>query len=185
MLRVVAAAILDWFRSLLANPSNRLVSRFVLYFGIFVWLRELARPVVGEWVARSTARMVYWVMLPFTSQIVVSGRVVSFDGFPVSIIQECTGVIEAMMFAAAVLATATTWKNRAFGLLVGIPIICTFNVLRIVLLLVAGRHDPYLFDYLHFYFFQGAFILVVTLSWLAWFMWLVLVREKEGVTFRA
>jgi len=180
----VAAAILDWFRSLLANPSNRAVSRFILYLGLFVWLRELALPLVGEWLTRTTARMVYWVMRPFTEQIAVFDRVVSFDGFSVSITQECTGVIEAAVFAAAVLAHTTTWKNRAFGLLVGIPIICAFNVLRIVLLLVAGRHDLSLFEFLHVHFFQGVFILLITSLWLAWFM-LVLVREEKGVALRA
>jgi exosortase/archaeosortase family protein len=180
----VAARILDWFRLLLASPSNRLVSRFILYLGLFVWLRELALPLVGEWLTRTTARMTYWVMRPFTEQIAVFDRDVLFDEFSISIIQECTGVMEAVVFAVAVLAHATTWKNRAFGLLVGLPIICAFNVLRIVLLLVVGRHDPSLFESLHAHFFQGVFILLITLLWLGWLMWLVLVREDEGVALR-
>ena len=183
-MRVVAAAILNWFRSLLASPSNRAALRFMLYLGLFVWLRELAFPSDDGWLLRTTARMLYWVMRPFTEQIAVFDRVVSFDGFSVSIVQECTGVIEAIVFGAAVLAYPTTWKNRAFGLLVGIPIIFVFNVLRVALLLVAGRHDPSLFDSLHLHYFQGVFILVVTSLWLAWLMWLVLVRKEEGVAPR-
>jgi len=183
-MRVVAAAILDWFRSLLANPSNRAISRFILYLGLFVWLRELAFPSDDGWLLRTTARMLYWIMRPFTEQVSVYDRAVSFDGFSVSIVQECTGVIEAVVFAAAVLAYPTTWKNRAFGLLVGIPIIFAFNVLRIVLLLVAGRHDLSLFESLHLHYFQGVFILLVTSLWLMWLMWLVLVRKEEGVARR-
>jgi exosortase/archaeosortase family protein len=64
------------------------------------------------------------------------------------------------------------------GLAAGFPAIYLFNLIRIASLLVIGRHDRELFEFLHLYFWQGTLILLVSSCWLAW-LFLVVGREES------
>jgi exosortase/archaeosortase family protein len=93
-----------------------------------------------------TAKIEYYLFRLFTTEVTVSERMVVYGGFPVKIIEECTGVYEVIIFAAAVLAFPTGWKKKAVGFGLGIPLIYFFNVMRIMVrvhasLFLAGDHD--------------------------------------------
>jgi exosortase H (IPTLxxWG-CTERM-specific) len=102
-----------------------------------------------------------------------TGRFVTYEGFAVEIVGECLGLYEILIFAAAVLAYPASWKERGQGLLLGTAIILSFNLVRIVALLLVGRHLPGLFEFFHLYFWQGTLVLLVAAAWLAWLQWVV------------
>ena len=104
----------------------------------------------------------------FTDHVTHSLKVVSFKGFAVHIIEECTGVYEIMIFAAAVLAFPTEWLKKWVGLGLGIPILYSFNVIRIAVLMLVGKYAPEYFDFMHLYFWQATLILMITSVWLLW-----------------
>ena len=77
---------------------------------------------------------------------------VVFGGFSVQIIEECTGLYEILIYAAAVLAFPTTLVRKGIGIVLGAPLLYAVNVLRIAFLMFAGRFYPATFDFMHLYF---------------------------------
>ena len=169
-------------RALWANPLLRFVVLFLLYLTAsavaYPILRDRYRFVLDA-VMRGTARLEYYVFRVFTPDVSTSDTLVVFQGTSVRIIEECTGIYEAIIFASAVLAFPTSWKNRSIGLLFGCPLIYVFNAVRITTLIAALRYYPSAFDFMHLYFWQATLILMIMSVWALWFFKVVL-REEKG-----
>jgi archaeosortase B (VPXXXP-CTERM-specific) len=126
-----------------------------------------------------TAELVYRVASLFSSDARLdAGSIVFLGNFPVAVIDECTGVYEAVLLGAALLAFPTSWGRTAIGFLIGFPLIYAMNVARIVMLLFVGRNFPYVFEFMHVYFWQVTMIAMVATVWLAWVLWVV--RDDGG-----
>ena len=169
-------------RELWANRALRFVVLFLVYLVIaalaYPELRERHRPVL-EALMRGTASLEYWIFDWFTDDLALNNTVVVVRGFSVKIIEECTGVYEAVIFAAAVLSFPTTWRKKLIGFAFGIPMIYAFNAIRITVLIVVGRSFPALFDFMHLYFWQATLIAMITSVWAIWIFKVVL-REESG-----
>ena len=153
------------------NPAYRFVLLFLVYLGTIAYLYPKLRVRYVEVVdalAEATAYIEYLSFSIFTDQVTHSHKVVAYKGFAVHIIEECTGVYEVMIFAAAVLAFPTAWAKKLVGLGLGIPILYSFNVIRIGVLMIVGKHWPDYFDFMHLYFWQATLILMITSVWLLW-----------------
>lgn len=125
-----------------------------------------------------TAELVYRTMSLFSSEVEFARpNVVSFGRFPVAIIDECSGVYEAVLLAAALVAFPTGWGRIALGFLIGFPMIYAMNLARIAMLLVVGRDYPHLFEFMHVYFWQVTMIAMVASTWLLWVRWAVRAGE--------
>ena len=146
-----------------------LVSIALLYSG--VRLRYGAYFGVTETV---TAKAVYLLMSFFTSDVKLEDDTTIFFGpFPVQIIEECSGIYEALLLGAALLAFPTRWYKTVLGFAIGFPLIYAMNIVRIAMLLVIGRYFPHSFEFLHLYFWQGTMIAMVASTWLIWVLWVV------------
>jgi exosortase H (IPTLxxWG-CTERM-specific) len=133
--------------------------RFGSYFGV---------------TATVTAEVVYRVMSLFSSDVqLTGGTTISYGPFPIEIIEECSGIYEALLLGAALLAFPTAWYKTALGFAIGFPLIYAMNIARISVLLVIGRYSYRYFDFLHLYFWQGTMILMVASTWLLWVLWVV------------
>jgi len=123
-----------------------------------------------------TARLIYAVaswLAPGEVQLKVP-NIVMVGPFPVAIIDECTGVYEAVLLSAALLAFPTAWSRTLIGLLLGLPLIYAMNLLRILGLLFVGRYTSGpVFEFMHVYFWQVTMIGMVASVWLAWVLWVV------------
>jgi archaeosortase B (VPXXXP-CTERM-specific) len=121
-----------------------------------------------------TAKLVYQLASLISSEAKLpQDGIVYLGRFPVAIIDECTGIYEALLLGAALLAFPTSWGKTAVGFLLGFPLIYALNVLRIVMLLFVGRYFPYAFDFMHIYFWQVTMIAMVAGTWLLWVLWVV------------
>jgi len=109
----------------------------------------------------ATAASVAGFMSLFTGAMSTRGDLVTYDGFSVSIIIECVGVLEMLIYSACVLAFPATARARAIGVVGGCAAIYAFNVLRIATLLVVGRHWHAAFDFFHLYFWQATLIAMI------------------------
>jgi archaeosortase B (VPXXXP-CTERM-specific) len=171
-------------RSFWAVPTYRFA---LLFLSILVGI-ALAYPAVrlrfaGQFRAAEllTADLVYELLRLFSSEARLQGGGIVFLGhFPVAIIDECTGVYEAVLLGAALLAFPTTWGKTAIGFLLGLPLIYAMNVARIVMLLLVGRYVPSLFEFMHVYFWQVTMIAMVSTTWLAWVIWVVRGERPES-----
>lgn len=138
-------------------------------------------PHLMEALSRSTATVEYWMLALFTDDVRVVDDVVNFGSFSVRIITECTGLFEMVIYMSCVLAFPTRWSKRGIGLLIGIPAIYIFNLLRILCLLLAGRYLNSMFEFFHIYFWQATLIVMITSVWLFWIYWVV--RDEAGSSF--
>jgi archaeosortase B (VPXXXP-CTERM-specific) len=164
-------------RSVWAQPTYRFATFFLLYLVLiavgYPRLRMRLGPLL-EVAERFTAQVVYATMSPFSSEVRLVDHQWIFNGqFPVVIIEECTGLYEALLLGAALLAFPTTWTKALLGFAIGFPMIYAMNIMRICLLLVTGRYMGSWFDLLHVYFWQVPMIAMVASTWLFWVIWVV------------
>ena len=128
----------------------------------------------------ATANIVGFLLSIFSSSVSYNGAYCILEGFAVQIIDECTGLLEMVIFLAAVLSFGTTVRKKALGLLIGIPAIYLFNIARIIVLVVVGAYWPSAFNFMHIYFWQVTLILMIGSVWVGW-LYLVVYREKKSV----
>ncbi len=161
------------------NPAYRFIGLFLPYLA----LASLGYPLMVEHTdgiiqafIHATAGIEYAVFSVFTDDVRLDGEMIWFGQFVVKIIDECTGIYEMLIFAAAVLAFPTSWAKRGVGLLLGCPLIYLFNVVRIAGLIVVGRYWSEAFEFMHLYFWQATMIAMITSVWM---LWIVKVVQRE------
>jgi archaeosortase B (VPXXXP-CTERM-specific) len=167
----VQSRLLIGLRTRAADPIVRFPFLVVVYLAaigstIATWLGPWYRDA-AFWVSEVTARSAH-VLLGLASESALRGRNVSYEGFTVEIIGECTGIYEVFIFASCVLAYPAPARAKVLGLPFGIASIYAFNLARILCLLAVGRHAPELFDFFHLYFWQSTLIVLVASVWFAW-----------------
>jgi exosortase H (IPTLxxWG-CTERM-specific) len=170
-------------RAFWANPVHRFGVLFITYIAAASFLYPSFRmrfPTVMGVLESGTATLTYHLMRPFTSDLSLQGDMLALGGFHVKIIEECTGLYEAMIFTVAILAFPTRRRSKLLGLALGIPFIYVFNLFRIVTLLVVGRDHRAFFEFFHIYAWQGTWMLMVASLWLAWLFWFVDREEDPG-----
>ncbi len=151
-------------RARLAHPQLRYPLLVLLYLLIAGTLTSVLfarmQPALDQLEVFTAASVAAFMSL-FTSQMVTHGALVTYDGFSVSIIIECVGILEMLIYSACVLAFPAPWRARAIGVPLGCLAIFSFNVLRIATLLVVGRHWHSAFDFFHLYFWQATLIAMI------------------------
>lgn len=151
-------------RAWLAHPQRRyplLVLLYLVIVGSLVSFSfERLQPFLRQ-LEVFTATSVSAFMSLFTSAMTTHGDLVTYDGFSVSIIIECVGILEMLIYSACVLAFPAPWRARAIGIPAGCFAIFAFNVLRIATLLAVGRHWHAAFDFFHLYFWQATLIAMI------------------------
>ena len=80
----------------------------------------------------------------------------------------CTGYFVTWIYASAVLAFPATWIERAKGLVLGVVLVFTINVVRITSLFYVLESFPEHFDEVHLVVWQSVVVLVVALTWYGW-----------------
>lgn len=139
---------------------------FTRYHDQMLWLMEITATIAGS------------TLSIFADNVDYSGVHVYYHGFNVEIIDECTGLFEMLLYVAAVLSFSTTWGKKLIGLLMGIPAIFIFNLIRITVLLVVGANSMPAFKFMHIYFWQVTLIIMIATIWITW-LYLVVYREKR------
>lgn len=166
-----AAPPVPTLRERLTSPQLRYPLLVLLYLtvagGATSLFFDALRPTLDR-LEVLTAQAVSGFMAIFTSKMSTSGDLVTYDGFSVSIIIECVGILEMIIYSACVLAFPASARARAIGVPAGCAAIFSFNVLRIATLLVVGRHWHAAFDFFHLYFWQATLIAMIVGVLYAW-----------------
>jgi exosortase H (IPTLxxWG-CTERM-specific) len=176
-------------RAFWAVPTYRFAVLFLVFLVSIALVYSGLRLRFGSYFGVTetfTAEVVYRVMSLFSSEVKLTNDTTIFYGpFPISIIEECSGIYEALLLGAALLAFPTAWYKTLLGFAIGFPLIYAMNIARIAVLLVIGRYSPGYFDFLHLYFWQGTMILMVASTWLIWVLWVVRGEGGLGAPRRA
>ena len=115
---------------------------------LYAWLTVEFRGTLSG-LLEFTATVSGAVASVFANTVEWSGNSVVCDGFPVTIISECTGLLEMVIFSCAVIGYLSTVRSKLIGLIVGNILIYILNIIRIVVLLVAGSYSQDTFDFMH------------------------------------
>jgi len=109
----------------------------------------------------------------------VAGTLVRLDGFSALVVAECSVLNPAILFGSFVLGSDASSRTKAAGILAGIPILNSINVLRIAAVIATGAAAPSLFEAVHVYGGQILMVAVVLWGALLWSRW---AEAKGGET---
>lgn len=158
-------------RTLWANPQVRYPILMIVYLVIGGSLFNYGLgefPEAVEALNRITALLVHVFIRLFTDLTNLRGAVVTLDGFAVSIIIECVGLLEMVIYSSCVLAFPAPLRAKLWGVPLGCAAIFAFNVLRILTLLLVGRFFNDYFDFFHVYFWQATLIAMIVSVLYGW-----------------
>jgi len=154
------------------HPSRRrvLVSWLVFLAIVAVMMVALQtwREEVFGFVAPLTARMTGAGLSLLGANVRVSGSTVRSSVYTLKVINECTAVMPAVLFVAAVMAYPCRWRSKLLGVLLGLPAIALINVVRLVSLCYVGRYYPEAFDTAHLLVWQSLIVFFAMLIWIVW-----------------
>jgi len=135
------------------------------------WLYPHLKGVLPGFVplaARGTARLAGGLLSLRYDDVEVVRSDLLVDGFGVSVIEECTGIFEILIFACAVLPVRTAPWRRLAGVAAGGAVLYAVNALRVAVVTAAGGHSYHRFEFLHLYLWQATLVGLVAAIWLAW-----------------
>jgi len=110
----------------------------------------------------------------------VVGLTIRAEHFSIAIRRGCDAIEPAWLFASAVLAFPMPWRQRLFGILAGVPLLCLLNLVRIVSLYFIGAYAPSLFYTMHLEVWPAIFILAAGTLWFFWMRWARAEAAVEG-----
>jgi exosortase H (IPTLxxWG-CTERM-specific) len=165
----------------LARPTVRFCLVFLVLIVLFSSLTSsrLIGVVLHERLTRLIATLSASI-LAFLGDASSSGPDLSFGGFHASVDGACDGLQPTYIYVAAVLAFPSRWRDKGWGILIGIPAIFLINLIRVVTMMLCGAYWPDLFEWVHLYGWQA---LVIALTMAVWVFWAELfVRPRDQAT---
>ncbi len=158
----------SWWR---LRPERRfpltLLLLLIAVAAVFQLGIEFVDPVQRQ-LSLATAWVIDGLLGAYGNQSFRHGDTLTFQGFSVRIIGECTGMVEFALLTAFMLAFPARWKEKLRGIVLGGLGIYIFNLIRIVGLLVLGAKAPAYFSFFHIYFWQVTAIGIISAIFLVW-----------------
>lgn len=156
------------------------VARFLLLFALaygaytLVWSSPAMERYL-EWIARACVPLIG----SFFDGLRRDGTMLWNADCTIRVDHGCDALLPSACFLAATLAfplrerPAVRWTRRLIGLVLGLALLQSLNLVRIAALFAVGVHAPQRFDFAHETVGEGAFMLAVLLTWIAWARWSV------------
>jgi exosortase family protein XrtM len=123
---------------------------------VFLLLQRAYAAASGSWVEHlvidvatvQTAAVLLGALWPGMGVHAAGARIAS-PGGSINVLNGCEGTDVIFLLVAAMLAAPLPWRQRLFGLAVGVPFVFALNQARLMALFHALRHDPVWFGRLH------------------------------------
>lgn len=148
------------------RSSGFSIGRFVIIYLILMaafffiaWHKPIHRIIdingfYTKLVVAATSKVLGIISLPCT----FSGTVINLPSLSLDVKFGCNGLEAVMIYAIAVIAFPAKWKKKLLGIMAGLVIIQTANIIRIAFLAYSGVHMRKLFEFIHIYLAQGMMI---------------------------
>ena len=88
--------------------------------------------------------------------------------FALQIIPECTPIFVVSLFLCFIIFLPATIRQKAIGLLIGIPALYPGNLVRLIVIFILRQHDRSLFEFVHAFWGRVFTILLVFLCFILW-----------------
>ena len=141
--------------------GGSLALSLAIYFGLLgsAWV---------EVVAAATACWTSHALNLLGSSTSVDGTILSSDSFAVNIVAECTAVGPLVLFIGAVAAYPAHVRAKGLGVLLGMVVLTSVNLIRIMSLFWIGSNFPDHLRMAHLLVWQTAIIVLAIVVWLFW-----------------
>lgn len=93
------------------------------------------------------------------------------DGFAYEIYYRCTGFLPAALLTASIFAYPGHCRSKFWGWLLGVAVLLSVNLLRLVCLFYVGVTAPGAFDFAHSVLGNSLMVIAPLAVWLAWLKW--------------
>ncbi len=153
------------------NPAVRFALTFLVFLGVFSLLFQVSFIQQNVVVPLTTvsANISNVVLKLIGMRTEVNGTVISGEeGFSVNILNGCNGAYVTAILISAVLAFPSTFREKLYGLAMGIPGVQAVNLVRIVSLYYIGVRQLELFEKFHYYVWQTGVIILSMAIWILW-----------------
>lgn len=131
---------------------SQFLLKYMIYSGIILLAISFAFPesamaTLCLFLAQSSGLIINL----FSSEILILGDILQWpDGrFALRVTEECSALEFCGLLTAAILAYPTTWSQRLKAILLGLLVIQSLNILRLVSLYFAGYWWPNQFTWIH------------------------------------
>jgi len=155
-----------------SKPSSSGRPKHTILFGflcliVYVIITQFPESVWGS-LNRHTATMVVRLLAAFGRYPELSGDSIRHGSFSAQIISECTVLYVGALFFSFVLAWPASMRHKIIGLVLGIPVLHTVNIIRLAIVFALGTVQPNLFNILHVYFGQVIMVICVIATCILW-----------------
>ncbi len=154
--------------------AKRPVLRFVVLFGVFMGLYQLAcmtafvRETAFPAYLRLNAQASGAVIGLFEDSLTVSGQSIRSPRYSLVIERGCDAIEPSALFLAGVLAFPATFRLKVPGMLLGTVCLMVLNLVRIISLFYVGVFFKEAFHVIHVDVWQSLFIFLAILFWIIW-----------------
>jgi exosortase/archaeosortase family protein len=156
--------------------SIRVVGTFLVLIAVFFFLLTYA-PIVERvdvgWMLAQASAWVSWVFLRGLGAIIgypvhIQGTNLASGNFVVDVSPACSGAVPSMIYIAAVLAYPANVRAKTIGAGIGVAVIQSVNVVRVVALFLIGLFFKEYFHDTHVYVAQALVVCIAVATWLFW-----------------
>lgn len=112
-----------------------------------------------------------WLLKAGGIKVIINGDLLSYKGFTAKVVGECSAVFLSVLPFSFFLAYPTSIDRKTTGILIGLPFLFSFNILRIAFIFTIGCSYPQVFPWAHLYIGQVVMILAVIWICLTWLQW--------------
>ena len=152
------------------NKKSYMFIISILVFGIFsFWLTSqeffdvLAQPLLNLYATISN-----WMLIILGQGTRASSESIFSSDFSIQIKKGCDAIAPMILYTLSILFFPVKWKHKPKGILIGILLLFTLNIIRIVTLYLTGKYIPSIFDMMHTDIWQILFIVFTLYLWLIW-----------------
>jgi archaeosortase B (VPXXXP-CTERM-specific) len=163
----------------LARDKFRFAAAMVSFMGVAVLLyRDSVLGAILSPLAVLTAQATLFLLhLSGIEAAQAASQIYHPGGFAYEVCYRCTGILPAAFLAVAILAYPGALSRKVIGLFLGVPVLISLNLARLMHLYYVGVHNPAAFDLAHGYLWECLLILATFGIWFGWMRW-----AKEGKT---
>jgi exosortase H (IPTLxxWG-CTERM-specific) len=106
----------------------------------------------------------------FRGQAIASGDILMspLNGFQIQVVSGCNAVNVTILLWAAMLVYPASWTQRLKGVVLGSFAIHGLNLLRVISLFYLGQYNAALFDFAHFYLWEGLIVVDTLVAFGVW-----------------
>ena len=141
---------------------------YLLWFIIYEeWLYKVGW--LDNFIIDNLVSLTYFFLNLFVYDLFTYEHVIGIDGsHGVYIGIPCNGIALMALFAGFIVIFKGSWKNKVWFIPLGILIIHTLNIARVMALTILAKYNPSLIEFNHKYTFTIILYFLVFIGWMFW-----------------